>query len=66
MIDKDAPIKVAVQDETRNTEKENLGEKETGKIPGENLTDHPPNNIFQSQAAKNDVIAMAVLFFVTF
>ena len=46
VIHKDAPIKVAVQDETRNTEKEDLRKKEKVKIPGENLTDHPPNNVF--------------------
>ena len=46
MVDKDASIKVAVQDETRDTVNEDLGKKETGKIPGENLTDHPPNNVF--------------------
>ena len=46
VVHKDASIEVAVQDETRNTEKEHLGKKETGKIPGENLTDHPPNNVF--------------------
>ena len=46
VIHKDTPIKVAVQDETRDTVNEDLGKKETGKIPGENLTDHPPNNVF--------------------
>ena len=32
--------------------------RKKGKVPWENLTDYPPNNIFQSEAAKKDISAL--------